>query len=636
MAPTKIVALAGNPNVGKSTIFNALTGLHQHTGNWSGKTVAFSQGCYHYHQKTYRLVDTPGAYSIDSNSAEEKPAGEFFRDGHFDVVVAAADASCLERSLILVLQLIELNRPTVLCVNLVDEAECKGYEIRWEVLAQRLGIPVVPASARSGVGMEQLRQAIEKAAEADHASQSGRPNSRTLPKGTEPREKIPAQGGFDPAKATALIKEAEQIAAETVCLKNPRPNEFSRKIDRILTSKVYGPPIMLLFLAAVFWLTVSGSNMPSRLLASMFQGLEDRLVSFLAQAPSGLPSYVRDAFIYGMFRTLGWVVSVMLPPMAIFFPLFTFLEDLGLLPRIAFNLDHYFKKAHTCGKQALTMCMGFGCNAAGVTGCRIIDSPRERLIAILTNNFVPCNGRYPCLITLSALFLGGGAVWPSGLRSALWVALLVLLGAAVTLLLSWILSITLLRGDPAPFILELPPYRRPQLGRIIIHSLRRRTLAILGRAAAVAAPAGLLIWLAANIQIHSRSFLSICSDWLQPAARWMGMDGSILLAFILGIPANEIVLPLIAMEYSSGGVLTEPGSGESFLNLLTANGWTWLTALNVMLFSLMHFPCATTLWTIRKETGSWKWTGAAFAIPTLTGTLFCAAVTLIARALGNG
>ncbi|MDR1205416.1 MAG: ferrous iron transporter B [Peptococcaceae bacterium] len=611
-----VVALAGNPNVGKSTIFNALTGLHQHTGNWPGKTVAFSRGHYHYNHKTYLLVDTPGVYSMDSNSAEEKTAGDFFRGDHFDVVVAAADASCLERNLILALQIMELGKPMILCVNLVDEAERKGYEIRWDVLAQLLGIPIVPACARSGEGLEQLRREIEKA-----AHQEGVPDQEGVP---HP----------DPAGTAALIKRAEQIAAQTVRLRKPRPNEFSRGIDRVLTSKVYGLPIMFLFLAVIFWLTISGSNIPTRLLAGMFQRLEGLLVSVFAQTASGVLADIRDALIYGTFRTVGWVISVMLPPMAIFFPLFTFLEDLGLLPRIAFNLDYFFKNAHTCGKQALTMCMGFGCNAAGVTGCRIIDSPRERLIAILTNNFVPCNGRYPCLITLSALFLGGGAAWPGGMKSALWVALLVLLGVFLTLFLSWALSKTLLRGDSAPFILELPPYRRPQAGKMIIHSLLHRTLFVLGRAAAAAAPAGLLIWLAANAQIHSRSFLSVCSDWLQPAAHWMGMDGSILLAFILGIPANEIVLPLIAMEYSSGGVLAELGSGESFLILLKAHGWTWLTALNVMLFSLMHFPCATTLWTIRKETGSWKWTGAAFVIPTLTGALFCAAVTLAARMLG--
>lgn len=329
-----------------------------------------------------------------------------------------------------------------------------------------------------------------------------------------------------------------------------------------------------------------------------------------------------------MYQTLTWVVSVMLPPMAIFFPMFTLLEDLGYLPRIAFNLDNYFKKACATGKQALTMCMGFGCNAAGVIGCRIIDSPREKIIAIITNAFVPCNGRFPFLIIVSTIFIGcyfTGIL--SSVVSTLAVILIILLGIFLTLLISRILSKTILKGEPSSFILELPPYRKPQIGKILVRSLFDRTLFVLGRAIAVAAPIGIVIWLFANISFGGASILTYIANFLDPFAKLMGLDGYILTAFILGIPANEIVLPIILMCYLSSGTLVDLSDTFAIKEILLQNGWTLLTGINVMIFTLLHFPCSTTLITVFKETKSLKWTLLSFALPTLCGIVICLITT---------
>ncbi|MEG0768082.1 MAG: nucleoside recognition domain-containing protein, partial [Clostridia bacterium] len=385
-------------------------------------------------------------------------------------------------------------------------------------------------------------------------------------------------------------------------------------VDRILTSKYTGIPMMLLLLAGVFWLTIAGANVPSQWLWRGFSGLQDRLSVLFVHIHA--PQWLYGALVLGVYRVLAWVVSVMLPPMAIFFPLFTLLEDLGYLPRVAFNLDRQFKRCCACGKQSLTMCMGFGCNAAGVIGCRIIDSPRERLIAILTNNFVPCNGRFPTLIALITMFFLGAQTGAMG--AALLLTGAIVLGVVMTLLVSRVLSGTLLRGVPSAFTLELPPYRRPQVGRVIVRSILDRTLFVLGRAVVVAAPAGLLIWVLANTQMAGMSLLAHCTAFFDPLGRLMGMDGVILMAFILGFPANEIVLPIAIMAYTAGGSLQEMGDLISLRTLLVANGWTNVTAFCMLLFSLMHWPCSTTCLTIQRETGSWKWTALAFLLPTIT------------------
>lgn len=432
---------------------------------------------------------------------------------------------------------------------------------------------------------------------------------------------------------SALVETAEAIGAASVTQLRSAAGRREQRLDRLLTSHATGIPLMLLLLAGVLWLTITGANYPSQLLSDGLFWVQDRLSDLFAYLNA--PAWLHGALVLGVYRVLAWVVSVMLPPMAIFFPLFTLLEDFGYLPRVAFVLDHAFQRAKACGKQALTMCMGFGCNAAGVVGCRIIDSPRERLIAILTNNFVPCNGRFPTLIAIITMFFVGTSGGPGrGLLAALLLTGVILLGVFLTFGVSRLLSGTLLRGVPSSFTLELPPYRRPRIGQVVVRSVLDRTLFVLGRAAAVAAPAGLLIWLCANVQVGGDSILNWCTGFLDPFARLLGLDGVILMAFLLGFPANEIVIPIIIMAYLSTGSLLEFDSLDALRQLLVDHGWTWLTAVCTMLFSLMHWPCSTTCLTIGKETKSAKWTLLSIAIPTGIGMAVCFLVASAARLLG--
>lgn len=609
----RVIALCGNPNVGKSTIFNALTNLHQHTGNWPGKTVANAQGYCRHKERGYLLVDLPGCYSLQAHSAEEEAARDFLLSGSPDCTVAVCDATCLERNMNLVLQVLELTPNLIVCVNLLDEAKRKGVRVDLAKLSELLGTPVVGASARDGKGLSELMDEVEKLCHEPKPP-------RELPE-TDPEMRV---------------HQAQWISEAAVSLE-PQNRSISRdrKLDRILTSPLTGFPIMLLMLLGIFWLTITGANYPSALLSEGLFWLGDRIRDRFIYL--GSPEWLTGLVCDGMYRTLSWVVAVMLPPMAIFFPLFTLLEDFGYLPRVAFNLDRCFKSCGACGKQALTTCMGFGCNAAGVVGCRIIDSPRERLIAMLTNNFVPCNGRLPMLISLITMFFVGaaGGLGASVLSSAMLVGLIAL-GLLMTLAVSKFLSATLLKGVPSSFTLELPPYRRPQLGKVIVRSIFDRTLFVLGRAASVAAPAGLIIWLLANIHAGGDTLLAHCAGFLDPFARVFGLDGVILLAFILGLPANEIVIPLIIMAYLSQGSLVELSDLTALRALLIDNGWTWVTALCVMVFSLMHWPCSTTCLTIKKESGSWKWTAAAVAIPTVCGLILCFLIANACRLLGIG
>ena len=432
---------------------------------------------------------------------------------------------------------------------------------------------------------------------------------------------------------SVIVGKSEKISKSVVSFRKEEYNATDRKVDKILTSKKFGIPIMILLLGVIFWLTITGANYPSQLLSDGLFWIQDRLSEFFVWI--GAPAWVEGILVQGMYKTLAWVVAVMLPPMAIFFPLFTLLEDLGYLPRIAFNLDNFFKKSCACGKQALTMCMGFGCNAAGIIGCRIIDSPRERLIAIITNNFVPCNGRFPTLIAIITMFFAGMFIGP--FKSVISTVLLlgvILLGVFMTLMMSKLLSKTILKGVPSSFTLELPPYRKPQIGKVIVRSIFDRTLFVLGRAISVAAPAGIVIWLMANVTVGDMSLLTHCANFLNPFAQAIGLDGYILMAFILGFPANEIVVPIIIMSYMATGSMLELESFTELRALLVSNGWTWLTAVCVMLFSLMHWPCSTTCLTIRKETQSWKWTAVSFLVPTVMGVIICFVFTSVVRLLG--
>lgn len=602
----RTVALAGNPNVGKSTVFNALTGSRQHTGNWSGKTVACAEGRLRGGGLT--LTDLPGTYSLRAHSEEERAAREFLVSGQACAVVLVADAGCLERSLILALQVLEVQKNAVLCLNLMDEAAKKGIEIDAAALERELGIPVIPCAARQGKGLHELEAAIRRAAAGENETH---PTAIRYP---AMDEDLTEEQRDDIATAAAALR-AEEIAL--TCVRQPEcACARDDKADDVILSRRFGVPLMLLLLAGVFYITLFGANVPSEWLSTHLLALGTPFAGALAKM--GLPPFFVSMLTDGLWRVLATVVSVMLPPMAIFFPLFTLLEDAGYLPRVAFQLDHAFQCARASGKQSLTMCMGFGCNACGVTGCRIIDSPRERLIAILTNSFAPCNGRFPLLIFLCSVFFAGSAA-----GGALLLTGVIAASVGLTLLVSRILSATVLRGEAVSFALELPPYRMPQIGRVIVRSVRDRTLFVLARAAAVAAPAGVLIWLLANVQIGNAAILSHITAFLDPAARVFGIDGVILLAFILGFPANELVMPLIVMGYLSSGTIVSGVDFASFRALLLANGWTVQTALYTLVLTVAHAPCSTTCLTILRETRSAKWTLAAVLIPAGVGLAFC-------------
>ncbi len=687
-ARVTVVALAGNPNTGKSTVFNSLTGLRQHTGNWPGKTVAVARGHFRHHNRSFKLVDLPGTYSLLAKSAEEEVTRDFILYEKPDAIVIITDATCLERNLNLTLQILEITKQVVLCVNLIDEAVRKRISVDLTKLSALLGVPVIGTSAREGAGLDELRDAIwavsdnleknrsrqvcypiaveQAVARLERALQGtgAQPASRWfalrllereqdfLQKaiehsglGSKQAEKLARAAVIERAAlekqkpvtdliVSCLVREAEAISRQVVRLGEARFRHFDRRVDDVVTSRTWGIPIMILLLGVIFWITITGANYPSAALAAAFNRSEVWLSALFAI--TGWPEWLHGMLVSGVFRTLGWVISVMLPPMAIFFPLFTLLEDLGYLPRVAFNLDHFFKIARAHGKQALTMCMGFGCNAVGVIACRIIDSPRERLIAVLTNNFVPCNGRFPTLVALASIFIAAGLGVARPAAAAATVLGAVLFGGAITLAVSKILSHTFLKGLPSSFTLELPPYRKPQVGRILIRSLLDRTLFVLGRAVVVAAPAGVLIWFAANFEAGGVSLLNHGAQFLEPFARLLGLDGFILIAFILGLPANEIVIPIMIMSYLATGSMLELETLDDLQQLLMAQGWTGMTALCTMLFSLNHFPCGTTLLTIYRETGSWKWTAAAFAIPTVTGIVVCLAVAQGARLVGLG
>ena len=602
----RTVALAGNPNVGKSTVFNALTGSRQHTGNWSGKTVACAEGRLRGGGLT--LTDLPGTYSLRAHSEEERAAREFLVSGQACAVVLVADAGCLERSLILALQVLEVQKNAILCLNLMDEAAKKGIEIDAAALERELGIPVIPCAARQGKGLHELEAAIRKAAAGENETH---PTAIRYP---AMDEDLTEEQRDDIATAAAALR-AEEIAL--TCVRQPEcACARDDRADDVILSRRFGVPLMLLLLAGVFYITLFGANVPSEWLSTHLLALGTPFAGALAKL--GLPPFFVSMLTDGLWRVLATVVSVMLPPMAIFFPLFTLLEDAGYLPRVAFQLDHAFQCARASGKQSLTMCMGFGCNACGVSGCRIIDSPRERLIAILTNSFAPCNGRFPLLIFLCSVFFAGSAA-----GGALLLTGVIAASVGLTLLVSRILSATVLRGEAVSFALELPPYRMPQIGRVIVRSVRDRTLFVLARAAAVAAPAGVLIWLLANVQIGNTAILSHITAFLDPAARVFGIDGVILLAFILGFPANELVMPLIVMGYLSSGTIASGVDFASFRALLLANGWTVQTALCTLVLTVAHAPCSTTCLTILRETRSAKWTLAAVLIPAGVGLALC-------------
>ncbi len=677
------VALVGNPNVGKSTVFNTLTGLRQHTGNWAGVTVSCAFGSFSVSPEkdssalNFSVVDLPGIYSFDVRSEEEAATKRFVENEMYDFLLLICDSTCPERGLCLLRQVTDIvkDRKTeelpqfILCMNLWDEAARKGIQIDLALMEQELGIPVIPCCGRTKKGVQKLREALAKLCAEDNCGNCSVSGNADCCGNCSVADNAGCSG--DCSMTGNEDCSVDQCGAVYHCCSCSRlPSGFSpaelsgrsvtytrkdhrkreERLDRLLTGPFTGMLLMCLMLTGIFWLTIVGANYPSELLWSVFFSIEKQLSDGLASL--GAAPWFINMSIFGVYRAVAWIVSVMLPPMAIFFPLFTLLEDLGYLPRAAFNMDGAFQRCHACGKQCLTMAMGLGCNAAGVTGCRIIDSPRERLIAILTNSLVPCNGRFPLLLTMISLMVGTSAIgaattveptaieaatiesaaieasvfFSSALRALLLTGFL-LLGVFMTFAASWLLSHTLLKGVPSSFTLELPPYRRPQLGRIIVRSVFDRTLFVLFRAVSVAAPAGLLIWLLANISINDVSLLLIISDFLEPFGRFIGLDGVILMAFILAFPANEIVLPIILMAYLQNTALVPMDDMSGLSSLLAAHGWTLRTVICMSVFTLFHWPCSTTCLTIRKETGSLKWTVAAFLLPTAVGVLLCSIIS---------
>lgn len=680
MIKNKKVLLMGNPNVGKSTVFNEITGSHQHTGNWTGKTVDSCSGRFTYKFNDYELVDLPGTYSLLASSEEERVARDYLCFNDYDCVVCVVDATNLERNLNLVLQVLELTSKVVLLLNLCDEAKKKNIEIDTEQLSKLLGVPVVRATARSGKGINELLEivyrisnetllnenttlfynnSVESAVKQVSRALKGqidternlrffslrliendesfntsfkasfgedillKGNLRASIKSAQTKLK---QFGVNVSQTvtTAIFDKSEDIA-ESVSKKLPsKKDAFEKQLDNLLLGKYTSIPIMLLLFGAVLWITIAGSNYPSDWLRGVFDSFQVWLADWLVSIHA--PDIFISLFVNGILRVLLWVVAVMLPPMAIFFPLFALLEDFGILPRIAFNLDGAFESCGACGKQALTTCMGYGCNAVGVTGARIIDSPRERLVAIITNSLTPCNGRFPLLIAVISMFFV-----KNSFLSAMILLGMIAGSMLMTFACSKLLTCTVLKGVSSSYIMELPPYRKPKVLRLIGDTIREKVLFVLLRAVVVAAPAGLIIWVLANISVGDISLLGKIAELLNPIGQFLGMDGVILLAFILGFPANEIVIPIALMVYLSTGELSDYSSLESLKTILIDNGWTWVTALCTCVFSMFHFPCSTTLLTIYKETRSIKWSALSMLVPLMAGVVCCALINLISK-----
>lgn len=651
------VALIGNPNVGKSTLFNLLTGMHQHTGNWTGKTVGCAVGYKEYKNQKFEIYDLPGTYSLIPHSEEEKVTSDFVIGREYDLALIVCDPMCITRNLNLVIQTLQVTKNVVVCINLLDEARKNDVSIDLEKLSTLIKTPVVGISAKNNYGIDELLDKMIEGKKSTYVKEYEdkiedcinivleHTNSKfeaiyTIINNDSSNEKISDKLklinnylyenniNFSDNIMMSIISECESIHNKVI---KTNKDKRKRNLDRILTNKITGIPIMILMLMIILWISIIGANYPSDLLFDLFNNVGDKLRTMFINI--NCPKFIYLPFMDGIYRVLTWVISVMLPPMVIFFPLFTLLEDYGILPRIAFNLDGYFEKSGTCGKQALTMCMGVGCNAVGVVGSRIIDSKRERLISIITNSFIPCNGRFPSLILLLTILLPSNSSLLSKTLNVLLLTIILIISVIITLLVSKILSRTILKGKNSFFILELPPYRKPDVIKILVRSLIDRTLKILIRAIIICIPAGLIIYLLTNINVGGITLLKHVTHFFNSFGLLIGLDGVIITSFILGFPANEIVIPIMLMSYLSSSTIINISNIQYIKNILIENNWNIITIICMIIFILFHFPCSTTLTTIYKETKSKKWTILSFIIPLIVGITLCFIINIIGKIL---
>lgn len=655
----KLILLSGNPNVGKTSIFRLLTGIHHQIKNLTGKSISAQMGRIK-NNKEYVIVDLPGIYSLLGSTDEEILVRDtiLFDNTHKNIIVI--DSCFLEKNLNLVFQILEMNKNVLLCLNFIDELNNKKIEINTEKLSELLDVPVIMCSAKNNIGINDLIKSFDIEKNSSYFLNYGGKiesllndfipligldaiydiNKRfvalKLLEGDKSIVKsIYSRYGIDILskevneflrninfeeirKEVAIIinNECKTVASKTIKYLNQDINENSKKIDKIITSKKWGIILSLLSFFLVFYLTIVLSNYPSRFLNIFFNFIENKLYDIFIYLK--VTKYIYEPLIFGIFRIIGKIISTMLPPMAIFFTLFSLGEESGLLPRIVFNCDKIFKCCKSHGKQALTMCMGFCCNAYGVIGSKVIDSPRDKLVAILTNNFIPCSGRISLLISIISIFF---IKETNNFYISLILVGFILFGIFISLFITKILATTVLKNINSHFTLELPPYRKPNIKSVIYRSFIDKTLFILIKAIKVSLPAGIIIWLFANININEISLLNHISHFLNPFAELLGLDGFILFAFILALPANEIVLVIILMGYLSSGIMiTIPTNITELKEILVNNGWDTIKALNVCLFSIMNCPCLTTFLTIKKEVGV-KWSILAFLISLITCTL---------------